>query len=73
MANIRRKKRSECSVVRIPYRGTIHYLTPYIVIKNQHTSFLLKTDFLNVIPPPLKLMGDRAIWLSYSDSTMYKL
>jgi hypothetical protein len=29
--------------------------------------------FLNVIASPLTLMGDRVIWLSYSDSTMSKL
>jgi hypothetical protein len=79
LANVRGKRsRSECFmtnlfVVRIPYRGSVHYLTLYIVIKNQHITFLLKTYFLNIILPPLILMGDGAIWLSYSDSAMSKL
>jgi hypothetical protein len=79
LANIRGKRRqNECSmmnsfVVRVPYRGSIHYFTLYIVIKNQHITFLIKTFFLNITPPPLKLVGDGAIWLSYSDSAMSKL
>jgi hypothetical protein len=69
----RQRRRSECYmtnlfVVRIPYRGSFHYLRLNIVIKNQHITFLLKTYFLNIVPPPSKLVGDGAIWLSYSDS-----
>jgi hypothetical protein len=60
-------------VISIPYRGIICYLTLCIVIKNQLITFLLKKYFLDIIPPPLKLVGDRAIWLSYSDSAMSKL
>jgi hypothetical protein len=59
--------------VRIPHKGSIHYLTLDIVIKNQHITFLLKTYFWNIILPPLKLAGDGAIWLSYLDSAMSKL
>jgi hypothetical protein len=58
-------------VVRVPYRGSVHYLTLHSVIKNQqHITFLLKTYFLNIIPPPPRLVGGGAIWLSYSDSAM---
>jgi hypothetical protein len=64
LANIRgkRRRRSECFmtnlfVVRIPYRGSVHYLTLYILIKNQHI-FLLKTYFLNISLSHLKLVGD---------------
>jgi hypothetical protein len=45
IANIRgKRRRSECFttnlfVVRIPYRGSVHYLTLDIVIKNQHITF----------------------------------
>ena len=34
---------------------------------------LLQTQFLNLIPSSLTLVGDRTIWLSYSDSVMLKL
>jgi hypothetical protein len=77
--NIRgKRRRSECFmmtlfVVRIPYRGSVHYLTLYVVIKYQHIPILLKTFFLNTISPLLKLVDDGAVWLSYSYSAMSKL
>jgi len=56
--------------VRILYRDIAHYLILYIVIRNQHISFLLQAQFFNLIPCPLTLMVDRAIWLLYLGSTM---
>jgi hypothetical protein len=43
-----KKTKKECFmtnlfVVRIPYRGSVHYLSLYFVVKNQHITFLLKT------------------------------
>jgi hypothetical protein len=79
LANIRSKRRrSGCLmtnlfVARIRYGGSVYYLTLCIVIKNQRITFLLKTYFLNKIPPPLKLVGKGTIWLSYSDSVMSEL
>jgi len=43
----------------------------YIVIRIQYIIYY--TIFLNLTPFPLKLVGDTAFWLSYSDSTMSKL
>jgi hypothetical protein len=75
LVNIGGKRRwNECFmmilfVVRIPYRGTVHYLALHIVIRNQHIT-LLKKFFLNIIPSPLKLVSKEAIWFSYSDLAM---
>ena len=55
------------------HRHTVHYLTLYTVTRNQYIIFLLRTQFFNLIPLPLKLVGDRALWLSYLDSAMSKL
>jgi hypothetical protein len=43
------------------------------VIRNQYITYLLHSFFFNLTPFPLTLVGDMAIWLSYSDSAMSKL
>jgi hypothetical protein len=51
VANIRGKRRgSGCFmtnlfVIRIPYRGTVHCLTLYILIKSQHSTCFIRNVF----------------------------
>jgi hypothetical protein len=51
---------------RTPGKYSKEYLQEYI-------TFLLQTQFFNLILPPLTLVGDGVICLSYSDSAVSEL